>query len=213
MRPDNSVDCKLSYSHTLMEKEVEAWKLCLNQQGVQRVYQTKLLQKGKKKKKKKKKQLSKEPTALKRPFRESQRHKEKGGLPISPRPCRHPHSALCGSRSFHPFISHSCLVVLFFLFLLIAASPGRCRRSFLQLPVSSETLLDNERGGKKKRKQRRICTKKRSVRVWFPVQRWCADVEGICSDTDVIAKELFAAREGLYLSIYLSRKGSILPSY
>lgn len=169
MRLDNSVDCKLSCSHTLMEKEVEAWKLCLNQQGVQRVYQTKLLQKGKKKKKKKK-QLSKEPTALKRPFRGSRRHKEKGGLPISPRPCRHPHSALCGSRPFHPFISHSCLVVLFFLFLLIAASPGRCRRSFLQLPVSSETLLDNERGGKKAKAEKNL-QKKRSVRVWFLVQR------------------------------------------
>lgn len=85
----------------MTEKGTEAWKLGRNQPAVQRVYPTKLLQKGKKKKEKKK-QLSKDAPALKRPF------SELGGFLLD--------HATPPPTSLDPFISHSCLVVLFFFY-------------------------------------------------------------------------------------------------
>lgn len=158
----------------MREKGANAWKLWLDKLAAQRLDRTKLSQKGKKKEKEKK-QLFKEPPALKRPFSELRRHKEKGGRPISPRPRRPPPILL--SAALSPPIPLSVAPVLSFYsffspILLITASPGRHRRSFLRLPEGSETLLDSERGEKK---QRKICKKtkriKRNVRVWFLVQR------------------------------------------
>lgn len=168
----------------MTEKGTEAWKLGRNQPAV--LYPAKPLQKGKKKKEKKK-QLSKDAPALKRPF------SELGGFLLDHATPPPPHLP----RSLYLSLL-SCRFILF-LFLLIAASPGRCRRSFLTLTESSETLCDNERGRKRQKAEQKSVGKK-SVRVWFLVWGWCVDVWGICCTTDMIAKEWFLLRENI--SIY-----------
>lgn len=137
------------------EKGAEACELSPNQLAVQRVYQTKLLQKGKKRK------LSKEPPALKRPFSESGGTKKKAGSPFL---LDHAGTLILLSAAPGPPIPLSLAPVLSFysfLFLLIAVSPGHCCRSFMQLPESSKTLLDNERGGKRQKQRKSLKKKKK----------------------------------------------------